>query len=151
MIVSWAVPLLHSTDPLRKNDVLVSNLLFLVLLLWLGQRASQWVAASVYASHYHVPATTSWQAELPMLLAFSLVKAGFYYAVRRSILWAKIVVVFACLGLAYADTNWHQGHILGMNFTDLPRYSLLVLVKNLLVLTALVLMFKKPQPALSGT
>jgi len=125
--------------------VLASNLLFLVLLLWLGQRGGQWWVSSLPASSYHLDATGSWQARLPMLLIFSFVKAGCYYAIRRGILWAKVIVAIACLYLAYAGTNWPQGYVLGMNFTALPLYSLLVLLKNLLVLAALVLMFKPPR------
>lgn len=83
-----------------------------------------------------------------MVLAFSCVKAGFYYAIRRGIRWAKVVVAVACLGLACTNTIWREGYVAGMNFTALPLYSLLVLLKNLLVLAALVLLLKKPRIAL---
>ena len=52
-----------------------------------------------------------------------------------------------CLFVACSNTILAQGYVAGVAFRDLEGWPLLVLLKNLLVLAALVLMFTKPRAA----
>jgi hypothetical protein len=142
------VPLFRSTDPLRKNDILASNLLFATLLLELGERLFLLALAFFYM---HAEADALWARSEGWLLLAMLLKAAFYLAIRRGMFRAKAVVLLVCAYQAYTSTIFQYGYIVGVNFHDLWGYSLLVLLKDLLTLAALVLMFKKPRVAPSNT
>lgn len=142
------MPVFHATDPLRKNDVLASNLLFATLLIELGERLF-WVALA----HFYLPGEHDplWPDSSISLLLITLLKAAFYLAIRRGMFRAKVVVLVVCAYLAYTGTHLSSGYYAWVYVDDFWGYSLLVLLKDLLTLAALVLMFKKPRLALSGT
>ena len=142
------MPLLHSTVPLRKNDVLASNLLFATLLIMLGERLF-WVALA----HFYLPDESAplWPGSGISLLLLTLLKASFYLAIRRGMLRAKVVVLVVCAYIAYADTHPHHGYFVGVYVDDFWGGPLLVQLQDLLTLAALVLMFKKPRVAPSST
>jgi FtsH-binding integral membrane protein len=145
------VPLLHSSDPLRKNDVLASNLLFAALAIFLGEQLL-WA----YLAHWYLetsplpnPFGKTWFVT-PLVLA--LLAGAFFYAIRRGMFRAKMVVALVFAYLAYTGTHVQYGYVAGVAFYDLLGYPLLVLLKDLLAPAALVLMFKKPRMvAPSGT
>jgi hypothetical protein len=136
------MPLFRVTDPLRKNDVLASNLLFATLLLELGEQLFWGVMRAVYIPDAPDPL---WPGPGVWLLLATLLKAAFYLAIRRGMLRAKAVVLVVCAYLAYTGTHFHEGYFAGIYFNDPWGYPLFVLLLDLLTLTALVLMFKKPQ------
>jgi hypothetical protein len=147
------VPLLRSTDPLRKNDVLASNLLFITLaisvaeqLFWLAFAYWDQVAYVIYV----MPGTSSSSRVVWQLLP-ALLQAAFYYAIRRGMFRAKVVVLLVCIYLAYKHIYPYRGYFTVVHIADLWGYPVLVLLKDLLTLAALVLMFKKPQLASSDT
>ncbi|MDO7887938.1 hypothetical protein [Hymenobacter cheonanensis] len=142
------MPLARPTDPLRKNDVLASNLLFVTLALWLGEQL-----VNVGLRYWLLPSepTPLWPGAGIWLLLATLLKAAFYLAIRRGMFRAKVVVLLVCAYLAYADTHPHHGYFAGVYLADFWGYSLLVLFKNLLVLAALVLMFRKPPVVASSS
>ncbi|MGI4759856.1 MAG: hypothetical protein ACRYF0_04065 [Janthinobacterium lividum] len=144
------MPLLHATDPLRKNDVLASNLLFATLALSVAEQLF-WAAYYYWDQVVYVEPDTFGRNRVIWLLLETLLKAAFYLAIRRGMFRAKVVVLLVCAYLAYADTHLHHGYFAGVYVNDFWGYSLLVLLKDLLTLAALVLMFKKPRPALSDT
>ncbi|MDJ0364747.1 hypothetical protein QMK33_06255 [Hymenobacter sp. H14-R3] len=74
-----------------------------------------------------------------------LLQASFYWAICRGVFRAKIVVLLACAYLAYAGTHWLHRYVAGVNLRVLWGCSLRVLLKDLLMLAALVLMFRKPR------
>jgi hypothetical protein len=87
------VPLLHSSDPLRKNDVLASNLLFAALAIFLGEQLL-WA----YLAHWYLetsplpnPFRKTWFVT-PLVLA--LLAGAFFYAIRRGMFRAKMVVAY---------------------------------------------------------
>jgi uncharacterized membrane protein len=140
-LLSWVVPLFRATDPLRKNDVLASNLLFAILLLELCEHLFWVVIRYLYVSSEHNPL---WPGSGIWLLVVTLLKAAFYLAIRRGMLRAKVVMLVVCAYLTYAGTHFHHGYFAGIYFNDPWGYSLFVLLKTLMTLAALVLMFKKP-------
>lgn len=148
------MPILRSTDPLRKNDVLASNLLFAFLAFAiaeqllatgivrmsapskLGETESMWVNVAVWA---------------PLVLGWLAIGAC-YYAIRKGKLWAKLLVLALFLWRAYSTTFLPGYTLAGIVFNRLPEaWQLVTLLKVVLNLAALGLMFRKPRPAPSGT
>jgi hypothetical protein len=144
------VPLLHATDPLRKNDVLASNLLFITLAISIAEQL-------FLAAYYYWDQVVYVQLEgfgrnwVIWQLLYTLLQAAFYVAIRRGMFRAKVVVLLVCVYLAYAGTHLRHGFLAGIYLGDFWPYSLPLLLRNLLTLAALVLMFKKPQVAPSST
>ncbi len=138
------MPLLRSTDPLRKNDVLASNLLFATLALSVAEQLF-WAAYYYWDQVAYVQLDGFGRNWIIWQALHTLVLAAFYLAIRRGMFRAKVVVLLACAYLAYTDTHPYHGYFVGVYLGDPWGYSLLVLLKDLLTLAALVLMFKKPQ------
>ena len=140
------MPLLYTTDPLRKNDVLASNLLFATLLLTVGEYLFR---LSIVLSSTDTLLPNSWAPVTWWVVAWSLLflvlRAGLYYAVRRGILGAKLLVAFFFVASAYFTTNWRYRIVAGVSLYNMEGYSWLALAEHLLAFAALVLMFKKPQ------
>jgi hypothetical protein len=128
-----------------KNDVLASNLLFATLLLSvLGELGM--IESKVYdAQRAHLPVTIHWGKLLTFLTLSVLVRIGLFYAVRRGLLAAKLLLVVSFVCWACAQTDWAAGQVAEIDFAHVWGYPLLVLFRNLLTLAALVLMFTKPQ------
>lgn len=135
----------------HRNDILASNLLFATLLLTLGEYLFLWGVA-IFASHNSplpsdwLPATVT-RSTVAWSLLFLLLRASLYYAVRRGVFRAKLLVIFFFGAAAYFTTKWQYGYVSGVDFHNLGGYSFLALAQNLLTLAALVLMFMKPQAA----
>jgi hypothetical protein len=144
------VPLLRSPDPLRKNDVLASNLLFATLLILLGEYLYGWIMPGHHFNLEMLPAAAPWWRILAILALTFLFRGGLYYGVRRGLMLAKVFLILGFLAWLFKGTNWQQGYMAGVSFTHLTGWSLLALLRNLLTLAALVLMFKKPRVALSN-
>jgi hypothetical protein len=129
---------------LNRNDMLASNLLFVTLCLMLAERAFWGLVEYLYLPAEH----NEWQKSATKTLLVEVAfKFAFYYAIRRGMLRAKVVVLAVCIYLAYTDTHWQIGFVAGVNFADLWGYPLVVLAKDLITLAALVLMFRKPRVA----
>jgi hypothetical protein len=139
------VPFFNTPDPLCKNDVRASNLLFATLLLEIGEHLFWVIMRLLYLPGEHDPL---WPGSGIWLLLVTLLKTAFYLAIRRGMLRAKVVVLVVCAYLAYTGTHLHNGYFANIYLDDPWGYSLLVLLKNLLLAAALVLMFKKP-PAIT--
>jgi hypothetical protein len=154
-IVSWAVPLFRSTDPLRKNDVLASKLLFALLAIAVIEQLV--VSSIVRTSHSPKPVGTedvwiSIAVWAPLVLGW-LAIGGCYYAIRKGKPWAKLLVLTLFLWRVYS-TTFLPGYIMaGIVLNRLPEgWQLVTLLKVALNIAALVLMFKKPRiVALIGT
>lgn len=147
------MPLLHSANPLRKNDVLASNLLFATLLLTVGEYL---VRLNIVLSSTDTFLPNSWVSVnwwvVAWALLFLLLRTGLYYGVRQGVLGAKLLVAFFFIAGAYFTTTWRYRVVADVSFYDMEGYSWLALVQQLLALAALVLMFKKPRAtAPSGT
>jgi hypothetical protein len=142
------VYILRDTDPLRKDDVLASNLLFATLLLWLGE---QLVNVGLRVWFFPSEPDPLWPGSAIWLLAVLLLKAPFYLAIRHGMFRAKVVVLVVCAYIAYSGTHPHYGYFAGINVGNFWGWPLLVVLKNLLTLAALVLMFKKPQVVAPST
>jgi hypothetical protein len=144
------VPLLRSTDPLRKNDVLASNLLFTTLALSVAEQL--FLAAYYYWDQVAYVQLDGFGRNWAVgQLLYALLQAAFYLAIRRGMFRAKVVVLLVCLYLAYTGTHLRHGFLAGIHFGDFYPYSLPLLLRNLLTLAALVLMFTKPRVASSST
>lgn len=151
--LSWAVPLLRSADPSRKNDVLASNLLFATLLLTVGEYLFR---LSIIAFSTGTLLPSSWTAitwwVVGWCLLFLGLRAGLYHAVRQGVLGAKLLVTLFFISAAYFTTNWRYRVVAGVSFYEMGGYSWLALVQHLLAVAALVVMFRKPRvTAPSGT
>lgn len=148
------MPLFRSIDPLRKNDVLASNLLLAFLAIAI---AEQLVISSIVRTAH--PAQSIGTADvwvnvavwLPLVLGW-VAFGGCCYAIRKGMLWAKLLVLALFLWRVYS-TTFLPGYILaGLVLNHLLEGGqLLPLVKVLLNLAALVLMFKKSRVAPSST
>lgn|GEM_PF-5265332 len=149
------MPLLRSANPLRKNDVLASNLLFAFLAIAVVEQLV--VSSIVRTSHPSKPVGTEdvWvnvALWAPLVLGW-LAIGSCYYAIRKGKPWAKLLVLALFLWRVYS-TTFLPGYILaGIAFNRLPEgLQLVTLLKVALNLAALVLMFKKPRVAApSGT
>jgi hypothetical protein len=152
------VPLLRSSDPLRKNDVLASKLLFGVLAITLVE---QLVIASTRRLYVDTPAhpapsgltalTMNAAIWLPVALGMILI-GGCYYAIRKGKLWAKVLVLVLFLWRTYSSTSLPDGVVAGITFQDLLGWPLITLTKVMLNIVALVLMFTKSREVVpSGT
>ncbi len=128
----------------RKNDVLASNLLFVSLAISVAEQLFG-------AAYYYLNQTTYVRLEpsisqwVGWQLLITLLQAAFYYAIRRGMFRAKVVVALACLYVVYTRMHGWAAYLAHANFTDLLGYPLLALLKNLLLLAALVPMFWKPR------
>jgi hypothetical protein len=100
------------------------------------------VIAHLYLSHKPDPL---WPGSGISLLLLTLLKIALFYAIRRGMFRAKMVVALACAYLAYSGTHLRHGYLAGVALCSLGGWSLLVLLKNLLTLAALILMFTKPR------
>jgi hypothetical protein len=128
-----------------KNDVLASNLLFATLLLSVLGELSM-VGLRVSKAHYaNLPVTILWGKLLIILTLSVLLRDGLFYAVRRGLLAAKLLLVVFFVCWACTKTDWVASQVAEIDFAHLWGYPLLVLFRNLLTLAALVLMFTKPQ------
>jgi hypothetical protein len=152
VLVSWAVPLLHATDPLRKNDLLASNLLFAFLTISIGEQLiiTSLVRSRGAVSPHPIGAESLWVSVAvwaPLLLGWATF-ASVCYAVQKGKLWAKFLVLALFLWRAGSAT-FLPGYILaGVPLNRWPgSWQLLILFKIMLNLAALILMFKKPQAA----
>ena len=140
------MPLLHATDPLRKNDVLASNLLFATLAISVAEQL-------FLAAYYYWDQVVYVQLEgfgrnwLIWEVLYTLLQIALYLAIRRGIFRAKMVVLLVCVYLAYVSTHLRHGFVAGVRFPDFWDHSLLALLKDVLTLAALVLMFRKPRAA----
>lgn len=150
------MPLLRSTDPLRKNDVLASNLLFAFLAISIVE---QLVVTGILSSRETVSPSPSGTEDfwvlaavwVPLVLGW-VVLAVVCYAVRRGQLWAKLLVLTLFFWRVFNATSLSNYLLAGVAFNQpLGGWQLLTLLKVVLNLAALVLMFKKPRPAPSGT
>jgi hypothetical protein len=130
-------------NPLRKNDVLAANLLFATLAISLGEQVFWWVLREGYYDRDYLPSSWPWYQWYLGPLLLGLLQASFYWAIRRGMFRAKVVVALACAYLAYAGTHWPRRYVAGVDFQHLWGYALLVLLQDLLTLAALVLMFRK--------
>jgi hypothetical protein len=148
------VPLFRSLDPLRKNDVLASNLLFALLAISIVEQLV--VTAFVRTANLPNPASAEdvWISVLvwcPLVLGW-IMAGTCYYAIRKGMQWAKLLVLALFLGKVYFTTSLPDYILAGIALTHLLEgWQLLTLLKVLLNLAALVLMFKKPQAAPSST
>jgi hypothetical protein len=145
------MPLLRSTDLLRKNDMLASNLLFATLLILLGEHLYVWIVPGTGFYSEALPVAAPWWRKLALLTWSFLLRAGLYYGVRRGLLLVKLLVAVGFLAWLYKGTDWQNGQVAGVSFTHVTGLALLALLRNLLTLAALVLMFRKPQVAPSST
>lgn len=138
------MPLLYATDPLRKNDVLASNLLFANLALSVAEQF--FLAAYYYWDQVaYVQLQGFGRNWVIWQMLSTLLQIAFYLAIRRGMFRAKAVVLLVCAYLAYTGTHLRHGFIAGIHFPNFWDHSLLVLLKDLLVLAALALMFRKPR------
>ncbi|RZJ87141.1 MAG: hypothetical protein EOO60_12520 [Hymenobacter sp.] len=130
------MPLLHATDPLRKNDVLASNLLLGGLLF---SAISQLIRIQL---HLCAPPTT--RAEITTTVLTYVLFLGLIYAIRRGVQWAKSFFTGVCI-------------LLALNYLMEPKYFRLIWQRDALYIAdkafslvanvwALVLLFKKRQP-----
>jgi hypothetical protein len=146
------VPLFSSTDPLRKNDVLAANLLFICLGLFILFQVAGWISQALVPSHNHFSSVHLNWLTLAGAGIYFLIRGALFYGVRRGLLFAKVLVALGFVLLLYTTTEWPAGVVAGVSLTQFSFASLLLLLNNLLTLAALVLMFKKPQEAApSGT
>lgn len=135
----------------RKNDILASNLLFITLAISIVE---QLLLATYYywdqAAYVRIePSISKWVGGQ---LLWALLQAAFYYAIRRGMFRAKVVVALVGLYVVYTHSHGWIAYLANIHFADLLGYPLVVLLKDLLTLAALVLMFTKPRAAaLSGT
>lgn len=87
------MPLLRSTNPLRKNDVLASNLLFATLLILLCEHIYAWTRPGLHFYSEMLPAATPWWRKLALLTLSFLLRGGLYYGVRRGVMLIKVLLV----------------------------------------------------------
>ncbi len=84
-----------------------------------------------------------------MLLLSVLLRTGLYYAIRRGVLVAKLVLLVGFVGWICVKTNWTASRVAEVDFAHLGGYPLVVLVRNMMML---MLMLRKSQVvAPSGT
>ena len=128
----------------RKNDVLASNLLFASLIVAVIEQLC-------FAIYYYWDQTTYATFE-PSIgkwaggqLLWVLLQAAFYFAIRRGMFRAKVVVALGVLYVIYTHSRGWIAYLANLNFADLLNYSLVFLLKDLLMLAALMLMFTKPR------
>jgi hypothetical protein len=136
-------------EPSTKNDILASNLLFATIGLTVLLQVARWVAQALvpHQTYFHT-IRFSWLA-LGGIAVYILIRGALYYAVRRGILAAKLLLALGFVVLLYTGTYWQQGVVAGVNLVHFDADSFVMLVNGLLTLTALVLMFtKSQQPAI---
>lgn len=126
----------------RKNDILASILLFATLAISLGETAYFLMQAALHRTY--LSTSSLWQSWVLWLLE-ALVQIIFFRAVRRGEWKNKVVVLLVSLFYAYMGTHLEYGYVAGVAFWHLDGWALLKLLKDLLVLAALVLMFTKPR------
>ena len=126
----------------RKNDILASNLLFVVLAISVGERLF-WMLLS-YWYPFSSNNTLVGRGALVWLLEVAA-QVILYRAIRRGEWQAKLLVAGAGAFLAYTGTVLSQGYVAGVAFRNLWGWPLLVLLKDMLTLMALVLLFAKPR------
>jgi hypothetical protein len=153
--LSSTVPLLHSSNLLRKNDVLGSNILFGVLAITLVE---QFIIATTHRSYVETPTqpaasiltalTINAAIWLPVALGMILI-GGCYYAIRKGKLWAKVLVLF--LWCTYSSTSLPDGVVAGIIFSQLFSWPLITLTKAVFNIAALVLMFTKSREAVPSS
>jgi hypothetical protein len=134
---------------LRKNDILASDLLLTALAISVGETAYFLMQAAIHRGY--LPTGSLWKSWVLCLLE-TLAQVIFFRAVRRGEWWSKVVVLLASLFYAYMGTQLNYGYVAGVAFYHLDSWALLKLLKDILVLAALVLIFIKPRAAApSGT
>jgi hypothetical protein len=139
-------------EPSTKNDILASNLLFATIGLTVLLQVARWVAQALvpHQTYFHT-IRFSWLA-LGGIAVYILIRGALYYAVRRGILAAKLLLALGFVVLLYTGTYWQQGVVAGVNFARFNADSFVMLANGLLTLAALVLMFTKSRVAApSGT
>jgi hypothetical protein len=103
------MPLLSSPNPLHKNDVLASNLLFGVLAITLVEQFMIATARRPYVETPTQPApsiltelTINAAIWLPVALGMILI-GGCYYAIRKGKLWTKVLLLVLFLWRTYSS------------------------------------------------
>lgn len=112
------MPLLHPTDPLRKNDVLASNLLFATLAILLGEHLYGRLMPGPHLNVEMLPAGAPWWRILAMLSFSFLLRGALYYGVRRGLLFAKLLLAIGFVAWVYKGSDWQQGYVAGVSFVQ---------------------------------
>lgn len=109
------MPLLHVTDPLRKHDVLASNLLFAFLTIAISEQLilTSLVHSREASSPHPIGSESLWvrvAVWAPLVLGWAAF-AGVCYAVQKGKLWAKFLVLARFLWSVWGAT-FLPGYIL---------------------------------------
>jgi len=131
-----------------KNDALASNLLFVTLVLLVLLQVAGWVAKAFDPHQTYFHSINFSGLALAGMGIFLLLRSALYYAIRRGLLAAKILLVLGFVVSLYTTTYWQQGVVAGVDFAHFSVASFVMLLNGLLTLSALVLIFKQPQMAL---
>ena len=129
---------------LRRNDVLASNLLFGVLAVtWLEHLGN--VGLQLWV-RYTLPGP--WPEPWLVgpffgLLLYSGLSGGIYYNIRHGYLWAKLVLLLVYLGYVYFSSSLQDYLIAGIPVASFYAGKLPIVIKNVLMLGAIGLMFRK--------
>lgn len=126
----------------RKNDVLATNLLFVVLAISVGERLF-WMLFS-YLHPFSSNEALVGRGALVWLLEVAA-QVLVYRAIRRGEQRAKLLTAGVCAFLAYTGTVFSQGYVAWVAFRALWGWQLLMLLKDILTVLALLLMFSKPR------
>lgn len=123
--------------PQRRRDVLASNLLFVTLALSLAA-----LLIKPYLPHPLPRPYTPWS--IALLAAVYLLRGMLYYAIRLGKLWAKkVLLAVFLLNVALAVIVYSTNPLM-RRLAVRPDELVPTIIVELLVVLALILLFKKP-------